>query len=170
MSSTISSLIDRRGCLYIKDSAPGEVDLHGLYVKEAIARADEAITQAKRADKSELRLIVGSCYALYMCTLVNLLDCSPIFRQGPAFSRWRRKDQACHRGTYGKVSHDFTFVVGVLPDWSLPILRHHLKAELDPHNAGVLVVEIEASSGHRGLGADEISRRLERKDESCIIM
>ena len=51
----------------------------------------------------------------------------------------------------------------------LTIFRHHLKAELDSHNAGVLVVEIEAPSGQRGLGADEISRRLERKD-GCIIM
>jgi len=48
--------------------------------------------------------------------------------------------------------------------------RHHLKAELDPHNAGILVVEIEAPSGQRGLGADEISRRLERKDGACIVM
>jgi len=53
---------------------------------------------------------------------------------------------------------------------TLTILRHHLKAEFDSHNAGVLVVEIEAPSGQRGLGADEISRRLERKDGACIIM
>ena len=48
--------------------------------------------------------------------------------------------------------------------------RHHLKAQLDPQNAGVLVVMIEGASGQRGIGADEISRRLERDDEGCTIM
>lgn len=40
-------------------SAPGEIDLHGLYVKEAIARTDEAILAAKRRGDSQLRLVVG---------------------------------------------------------------------------------------------------------------
>ena len=48
--------------------------------------------------------------------------------------------------------------------------RHHLKAQLDPQNAGVLIVMIEGASGQRGIGADEISRRLERDDEGCTIM
>jgi len=42
-----------------KDSKPGEIDLHGLYVKEAIARTDDAIEQAKQRGDSNIHLIVG---------------------------------------------------------------------------------------------------------------
>lgn len=42
-----------------KDSKPGEIDLHGLYVREAIERTDQALEQAKRRGDSEVHLIVG---------------------------------------------------------------------------------------------------------------
>ncbi len=48
--------------------------------------------------------------------------------------------------------------------------RHHLKADLDAQNAGVLIVQIGAQSSQRGMEAGEISRRLEGKDETCIVM
>ncbi|KAK0477563.1 hypothetical protein IW261DRAFT_1338373, partial [Armillaria novae-zelandiae] len=38
---------------------PGEIDLHGLYVREAITCTDAAIEEAKRRGDSEIRLIVG---------------------------------------------------------------------------------------------------------------
>lgn len=38
---------------------PGEVDLHDLYVKEAIQKADQAIEQAKRNGLQQINLIVG---------------------------------------------------------------------------------------------------------------
>ncbi|PBK98314.1 DUF1771-domain-containing protein [Armillaria gallica] len=38
---------------------PGEIDLHGLYVKEAIAFTDAALEEAKLRGDSEIRLIVG---------------------------------------------------------------------------------------------------------------
>lgn len=41
------------------DSKPGEVDLHGLYVKEAVMYAEGAIDKAQRRGDSEIRLIVG---------------------------------------------------------------------------------------------------------------
>ncbi|KAI0051225.1 DUF1771-domain-containing protein [Auriscalpium vulgare] len=41
------------------DSGPGEVDLHGLYVKEAITYTDRAIQEARQRGESELHLIVG---------------------------------------------------------------------------------------------------------------
>jgi DNA-nicking Smr family endonuclease len=110
-----------------KASAPDEIDLHGLYVKEAIARADEAITLAKRENRTALRLIVG------------------------------------------KGLHSQRGVAKIKPAVEELMEKHHLKAELDPQNAGVLVVEIEAPSDRRGLGV-EISRRLERKEEGCILM
>jgi len=42
-----------------KSCTPGEVDLHGLYVKEAIMFADRVIQDAKQRGDPELRLIVG---------------------------------------------------------------------------------------------------------------
>lgn len=44
-----------------KDSKPGEIDLHGLYVKEAIMYTDRAIQEAKQRGDSEIQLIVGAC-------------------------------------------------------------------------------------------------------------
>ncbi|KZT26762.1 DUF1771-domain-containing protein [Neolentinus lepideus HHB14362 ss-1] len=42
-----------------KDSQPDEIDLHGLYVKEAISYTDRAIQKARGQGNSEIRLIVG---------------------------------------------------------------------------------------------------------------
>ncbi|GJE95850.1 DUF1771 and SMR domain-containing protein [Phanerochaete sordida] len=42
-----------------EDSKPGEVDLHGLYVKEAITYTDRAIQEAKSRGDSEVHIIVG---------------------------------------------------------------------------------------------------------------
>ncbi|KAG8897547.1 hypothetical protein FRB99_008096 [Tulasnella sp. 403] len=41
------------------DSGPDEVDLHGLYVKEAVEQTEKAIAGAKRRGDSQIRLIVG---------------------------------------------------------------------------------------------------------------
>ncbi|KAG6333682.1 hypothetical protein ID866_5412 [Astraeus odoratus] len=41
------------------DSKPGEVDLHGLYVKEAIKYTEEALEKAQSRGDAEIRLIVG---------------------------------------------------------------------------------------------------------------
>ena len=67
---------------YKQDSAPGEIDLHGLYVKEAIARADEAIIQAKGQDRSELRLIVGWWNIPYLSQVDSLPVCSSDIGKG----------------------------------------------------------------------------------------
>lgn len=49
--------------------------------------------------------------------------------------------------------------------------RYQLAAQLDPNNAGVLIVQLNgAQRGERGMGADELSRRLENNDDQCIIM
>ncbi|SJL10223.1 uncharacterized protein ARMOST_13607 [Armillaria ostoyae] len=42
-----------------RDCRPGEIDLHRLRVKEAIAHTDTALEEAKRRGDSEIRLIVG---------------------------------------------------------------------------------------------------------------
>jgi hypothetical protein len=46
---------------------PGEVDLHGLYVKEAITYTDQNIAEARARGNKEIHLIVGSYkYFLYL--------------------------------------------------------------------------------------------------------
>ncbi|OXH30344.1 cytoplasmic protein [Cryptococcus neoformans] len=42
-----------------KDSPAGTIDLHGLYVKEAIERTEAAISDCQRQGREELRIIVG---------------------------------------------------------------------------------------------------------------
>ncbi|KAF6761184.1 cytoplasmic protein [Ephemerocybe angulata] len=107
------------------DSQPGEIDLHGLYVKEALARTEQAIEEAKRNGKTEVHLIVG---------------------------------KGLHSTSGAKVK---PAIEGLMK-------KHQLDAELDPQNAGVLIVHL--NRGRSRMGADEISRRLERSDESCAIM
>ncbi|EIM82692.1 DUF1771-domain-containing protein [Stereum hirsutum FP-91666 SS1] len=41
------------------DSQPGEIDLHGLYVKEAITYTDKSIQEARQRGDSTIHLIVG---------------------------------------------------------------------------------------------------------------
>ena len=49
--------------------------------------------------------------------------------------------------------------------------RHDLIAEVDPDNAGVLIVQLGGrKSGRRTMGADEVTRRLEKSGEGCVIM
>ncbi|KAK0196118.1 hypothetical protein F5146DRAFT_1176254 [Armillaria mellea] len=43
----------------IQHREPGEINLHGLYVKEAITYTDAAIKEAKLQGASEIRIIVG---------------------------------------------------------------------------------------------------------------
>ncbi|KAK0219027.1 hypothetical protein IW262DRAFT_1073499 [Armillaria fumosa] len=42
-----------------RDCRPGEIDLHRLHVKEAIARTDAALEEATRRGDSQIRIIVG---------------------------------------------------------------------------------------------------------------
>ena len=48
------------------DSAPGEVDLHGLYVKEAVEYTDRAIQDAQRRGDGEIHLIVGTSLLVFV--------------------------------------------------------------------------------------------------------
>ena len=41
------------------DSPPDTLDLHGLYVKEALIKVEEAIQKAQAQNYTELKLIVG---------------------------------------------------------------------------------------------------------------
>ncbi|KAJ7188356.1 cytoplasmic protein [Mycena filopes] len=108
-----------------KDSKPGEIDLHGLYVKEAIEHTDKALQQAKQRGDTEVHLIVGR----------------GLHSQGGAAK--------------------------IRPAIEELMQKHQLVAELDPHNAGVLIVQM---GGQGGVSPDEITRRLERNSDQCTIM
>lgn len=110
-----------------KDSQPHEVDLHGLFVKEAITYTDRALQQARARGDNEIHLIVG------------------------------------------KGLHSKNGAAKLKPAIEELMYKYQLSAELDPNNAGVLVVQLDSSS-RRGVGADEITRRIERSDDGCIIM
>ncbi|KAG6820975.1 hypothetical protein H0H93_008604 [Arthromyces matolae] len=111
-----------------KDSKPGEIDLHGLYVKEAISRTDEAIEAAKRRGDYELHLIVG-------------------------------------KGLHSKGG-----AAKIKPAIEELMQKHRLRAELDPTNAGVLIVQINSRDTERGVNADELVHRIEQKNDGCFIM
>ncbi|KAI0035897.1 hypothetical protein K488DRAFT_42349, partial [Vararia minispora EC-137] len=120
------------------DSKPGEVDLHGLYVKEAIQYTDKAILEAQQRGDPEIHLIVG-------------------------------------KGLHSLGGH-----AKIKPAIEDLMRKHDLVAALDPDNNGVLIVQISGRRSpdvdrarERGaplLGAADISRRLEQKDDGCLIM
>ncbi|KAF7782521.1 hypothetical protein Agabi119p4_1897 [Agaricus bisporus var. burnettii] len=110
-----------------KDRGPHEIDLHGLYVNEAITRTDLALGQARARGETELHLIVGK----------GLHSKNGVAKLKPAIEDLMRK--------------------------------HQLSAQLDPNNAGVLIVHLGSSHRH-GVDADEITRRIEKGDNGCIIM
>ncbi|KAH7916510.1 DUF1771-domain-containing protein [Hygrophoropsis aurantiaca] len=86
------------------DSKPGEIDLHGLYVKEAIAYSDKAIKEARQRGDAKIRLIVG------------------------------------------KGLHSDGHVAKIKPALEDLMRQHNVPAELDPHNAGVLVVHLDGQT------------------------
>ncbi|KAI0356237.1 DUF1771-domain-containing protein [Trametes cingulata] len=112
------------------DSQPGEVDLHGLYVKEAIRYTDQSIQEARARGDSKLRLIVGK----------GLHSAGGVAKLKPAIEELMQK--------------------------------HGLVAELDEHNSGVLIVNLDGqpSGSGRVLRPDDITRGLERKEDGCTIM
>ncbi|TFY57043.1 hypothetical protein EVJ58_g7271 [Rhodofomes roseus] len=113
-----------------EDSAPGEIDLHGLYVKEAITYSERAIQDARGRGNAKVNLIVG------------------------------------------KGLHSPHGVAKLKPAIGELMQRQGLVAELDPDNAGVLIVNLDGRPTGAGpvLGVDDIARRLEDKDNGCTIM
>ncbi|EIW83318.1 DUF1771-domain-containing protein [Coniophora puteana RWD-64-598 SS2] len=85
------------------DSQPGEVDLHGLYVKEAISFSDKAIKDARARGDAEIRLIVG------------------------------------------KGLHSEGHVAKIKPALEELMKQHNVPTEVDPKNAGVLIVHLDLS-------------------------
>jgi hypothetical protein len=101
---------------------------------------------------------------------------SPLRRQRHPFAEPRREVETGHRRAHAQVSATRS-IPNSLSN-SIPLSRHNLAAALDPDNAGVLVVHLEGGDAaervrDRGgvvLGADDITRRLDSRDDGCIVM
>ena len=74
----------------VQDSKPGEVDLHGLYVKEAIVYTDQSVAEARARGDKEIRLIVGSYSLFGKGAAIDLLR--PLHREGHPLFKPRRED------------------------------------------------------------------------------
>lgn len=123
-----------------QDSGSNEVDLHGLYVKEALDVTRKAVQEARRRRLPQLRIIVG---------------------QG---------------------EHSAQHVAKIQPAVENLMEEEHLRASLDPHNRGVVLVHL-AEGGREGKEEEEeeegvfssgssrelMTRSLENND-ACAIM
>ncbi|GAA5891363.1 hypothetical protein JCM8208_002601 [Rhodotorula glutinis] len=110
-----------------KVQPPGSIDLHGLYVQEAIEYTERAIADGRNKGMPELRVIVG------------------------------------------KGNHSPSHVAKIKPAITDLMQREHLTATLDPHNGGVLVVQLQGQGGGKGSG--QFLRELEgSKDNDCVVM
>jgi hypothetical protein len=77
---------------------PGEVDLHGLFVKEAITYTDQNIAEARARGDKDIHLIVGS-YKSFLYLRSERADRLALFcvgRQGHPLSESRGKAQTSH--------------------------------------------------------------------------
>ncbi|GAA6029128.1 hypothetical protein JCM8097_001613 [Rhodosporidiobolus ruineniae] len=105
----------------------GSIDLHGLYVQEAIDYTEKAIQDARQRGLAELRVIVG------------------------------------------KGNHSPSHVAKIKPAITSLMARENLTAHLDPHNGGVLVVQLQGQGGGRGAG--EFVREMEgSRENDCVVM
>ncbi|KZV74401.1 DUF1771-domain-containing protein [Peniophora sp. CONT] len=119
-----------------KDNQPGEIDLHGLFVKEAVEFTDKAVVEARRRGDSEIQLIVG------------------------------------------KGMHSLGGQAKIKPAIEELMRKYKLVAAVDPDNAGVLIVQLKRGGavdrarlrGASVLGAGDLSRKLDSRDDGCIIM
>ncbi|KAG2368409.1 hypothetical protein BDR07DRAFT_1270090, partial [Suillus spraguei] len=89
-----------RGMLSCFYRNPGELDLHGLYVKEAISYSDKAIKEARQRGDSQIRFIVG------------------------------------------KGLHSNDHVARIKPALEDLMKQLNLPVDVDPQNAGVLIVQL----------------------------
>lgn len=111
------------------DSPPDTLDLHGLYVKEALAKVEEAVQKAQQQNYPQLKLIVG------------------------------------------KGIHSRDHVSHVKPAVQRLLSHYHLDAHVDPHNKGIVVVNLR---GPMGGGSTDFTHAMARgasgNEHECIIM
>ncbi|BGP18647.1 hypothetical protein JCM10213_002892 [Rhodosporidiobolus nylandii] len=106
---------------------PGSIDLHGLYVQEAIDYTERAIAQGRQQGWAELKVIVG------------------------------------------KGNHSPSHVAKIKPAITSLMERERLTAHLDPHNGGVLIVQLQGQGGGRSGG--QFVREMEQSSgNDCVVM
>ena len=113
------------------DNKRDEVDLHGLYVREAVDKTEEAIRNARRSGINPLKVVVG-------------------------------------RGTHSK-----NHVSKMKPAIEDLMRKENLRCKVDPHNAGQLLVYLDASSAPDASAGDSSwTDEVEDKTQgdACTIM
>lgn len=131
---------------------PGSVDLHGLYVQEAIEYTERAIKV-----RFHLRLSDRS------------LTCQdPHHPLAPRAQDGRARGFPELRIIVGKGNHSPSHVAKIKPAISSLMQREHLTAHLDQHNAGVLVVQLQGQGTGRDAG--QFVREIESKGDTCVVM
>ena len=142
-----------------------------MYVKEAIAYTDRAINEAKARGDSEIHLIVGaSLLSAHAYCFFALKRNS----QGKACTRAtaRRRSSLPSKTSCASASlHPSRIALTLGSD--LLCDRHQLVAELDPHNAGVLIVSLDGRDKGTGnvVQPGEIADRIaDSRDDRCVIM
>lgn len=70
----------------------------------------------------------------------------------------------------GKGLHSAHQAPRIKPAIEKMVTKYDLAVRLDPHNTGVLLLDLGAGRAHRGIDGD-VSRGLEKpSDESCLLM
>jgi hypothetical protein len=138
------------------DSPPGTIDLHGLYVKEAIERTEAAISQAQQRGDAEIKVIVGK----------GLHSQGHVAKIKPAVEDLMR------RCVSTDLSSRYLCRTGV---WRIGVsnrTRYNLSAHIDPHNTGVLIVDLTGQTQNgRSRDAGGLIGQMERdQGEGCVIM
>lgn len=113
-------------------------------MKEAIEQTEKAIAQGQRSGLEELRVITG---------------------KGIHSKNHQAKIKPAVAGLMQK------WVCGDRGGELVLMFRYNLSAEIDPHNAGVLVVDLQGRAiGGRTRDAGGIVDRMGDKDSDCVIM
>lgn len=111
------------------DSPPDTIDLHGLYVKEALAKVQEAVPRAQRQHFPRLRLIVG------------------------------------------KGIHSQNHVAHLKPAVQDLLQKHNVTAFVDPHNQGVVIVQLQNPQNINPVAATrELARGATGNEQECVVM
>lgn len=130
-----------------KDSPAGTIDLHGLYVNEAIERTEAAISDCQRQGREELRVIVGK----------------GIHSQGGHAKIKPAVENLMKKYVYLLIRDRYSELI--------EICRYNLSAYIDPENTGVLVVDLEGKqTGPRSRDIGGMVDSLGKADEGCTIM
>jgi hypothetical protein len=156
-----------------RDSPPGTIDLHGLYVKEAIEKTEQAIMSAQANRQEELRVIVGKGihspghHAKIKPAVEGLMQKWVTDRTGEDCADvWVSLSCSLTSFALSPPIHQLT------PISIAPLARYNLSAHLDPHNTGVLIVDLDGNErGTRTRDAGGLIDSMDKNEGTdCVIM